>query len=630
MYEEADSRDLPDEQDGNPEQTEDEIIDEYVNRRRLIQQSIEYLLFEISDEFFTMYNLPNAKMILYSIGTDQLASELLERYKLAFDDWEKKGLDFNENANGMVLIFLLEKIFCSPLIVYPIDDYGVFFAKAIRDLKKRFDSNDKLIERFCTELENIRADIEENHMTEDQAQEYFDQIPEISKKTAKTFGSAIDDLNEVSLDPEIEDIDLMLLQGKSELTEAVRYVQLLPEFGDIYDTGNLIADQLVEKLTERFNAWLSNGFDHAMEHAFKAIKDLQYVYGEVNPLVTIKTQFLLYVFTDTIDKFLLFLIRYYAKENNCSIKEANNQIRKNYILIFGSDGDLMDEVKRTGKQIFRAEYFAKHAGGLIKEALKDSDEPTKEVLDNSYDDLVEILNLRVVPTTKSKFGDIYIKSQRVNSGDLMHYLHATAYDSFILGFDNYGDEAFEVSIRINRFTGELTIAQGNLDFSKFIDRSTYNKLKKLAYEHLIDASLQSDELVPEVIPKISPIEVLQEETAKIAAGIAEALITHEPEIAQEEEVKELKPDTAYEEKVKKRRRTRIPELNGTEVFRVLTKIIGQKPEKPSSGSHYQYPRKVGNGTYSVPFHKSDAVGKGLLLKCLRNLGIKRQEFLDNF
>lgn len=625
MENKADPVDLP-----------DEIIDEYVKRRRLIQQSVEYLLFEIPDEFFTLYNLPNAKMILYSIGADELANEVLERYKYAFDDWDKKGLDFFNQANGLVLIFLLEKIFCGPVTIHPIDDWSIWIAKNIRDLKKRFNSNTRLVERFCEVLEDIQTDIEKMNMNEEQAQEYFDQIPKINKKTAKTFGSAIDDLNEVSLDPEIEDVDLMLLQRKSEFNEAIRYIQIIPEFEDIYDTGNLIADQLAEKLTERFNSWLSNGFEHALTHAFKSIKDLKSAYDEVNTLVTVKDQFLNYVFIDTFDKFLLFLIRYYAKENNCSIKEAKNEIKKIYTLAFGSKDDLLDEVNRTGNNIFKAEYFAKHAGESTKKALKDYEEPTKEALDDLYDDLVEIINLRVIPSIKSEFGDIYLESLRLNLSSMSHHVNNNAYGSFTLGFDSEdSSEAFELSLRINRFTGELTIAQGHLNLSKFIDRPTYNKLKKLAYEHLIDASLESDGVIPEVIPKINPIETLQKETATIAVSLGEALMTHGAgeeavrEVAPIKVKEELKPDTEYEEKVKKRRRTRIPELNGTQVFRVLEKIIGEKPKKPNGGSHYKIPRKVGNGRYALQFHKSDHVGKGILLKCLRNVGISRQEFLDN-
>lgn len=92
-----------------------------------------------------------------------------------------------------------------------------------------------------------------------------------------------------------------------------------------------------------------------------------------------------------------------------------------------------------------------------------------------------------------------------------------------------------------------------------------------------------------------------------------------PEIEEikEEEVKKPKPDAEYESKVKKRRRTRIPELNGTEVFRVLTKIIGEDPEKPSSGSHFQYPRKVGNGTYSVPLSQIRQCWKRFIIEMLK-------------
>ena len=69
--------------------------------------------------------------------------------------------------------------------------------------------------------------------------------------------------------------------------------------------------------------------------------------------------------------------------------------------------------------------------------------------------------------------------------------------------------------------------------------------------------------------------------------------------------------------------TRLPSLTGEQIMRALAKAGFQ--ELRQRGSHIYLKHPDGRATV-VPIHKGESVGKGLLRKIIRDVGLTREEF----
>lgn len=71
---------------------------------------------------------------------------------------------------------------------------------------------------------------------------------------------------------------------------------------------------------------------------------------------------------------------------------------------------------------------------------------------------------------------------------------------------------------------------------------------------------------------------------------------------------------------------RLPVLNAREIVSVLRRL-GFQESRNSSGSHRHFVHPDGRKTM-VPIHKGKDIGRGLLLKILRDIEVTSREFLD--
>jgi predicted RNA binding protein YcfA (HicA-like mRNA interferase family) len=72
--------------------------------------------------------------------------------------------------------------------------------------------------------------------------------------------------------------------------------------------------------------------------------------------------------------------------------------------------------------------------------------------------------------------------------------------------------------------------------------------------------------------------------------------------------------------------SRLPILKARELIRAL-KRMGFRLIRKSKGSHWQFEHPDGRRT-TVPVHKGQTIGPGLLRKILRDIDVDVQDFVD--
>ena len=493
-------------------------------------------------------------------------------------------------------------------------------------------------------FEEIERELEENKMTHEEAVASFNQQPKIPNHFRKFFGKKnLQDLKKLLSDPELRDLEVMVLTGDLTFTEAIRYTQVLPEY-------NEIALRLIS-IAENITSWRADKIDHSIksDHAlsyFSAfIENLElYLRFAGSYMDSIKNQSGLFKLdlirrlSNILEaKLVALFCNRLAEDKNTHYGIAAKQfieLAKSKLPNDEADAedDTLEQLIHPFENLEKIYEFLTICIDDLDKEFSTEPEVTDEELEELYDEFIKLSQFKKIPESEIDIGDFRIKTKEMSEDDFDIHIIRTISMAYFEISSNKDDHEDKLELLINRYSGEIIIDGEALSLSEFIDEKTYKGLKKRIYEILIKLLKGKERDLTELIPK-KKIKVVKKDTSQAVAEVVQEAGKHEqPEwayVPYTPKIEELDEAVAEDEAEEEKQiyLKQLTGISGNEVLKKLKRALNEEPVKVS-GSHHFFNRRDGKGIYPISLHGKKEVGIGLLKKCLKMYGIEASEFAN--